>query len=537
MKPSHRTIILPIVVGLLLWHVSPAIAQVPVSATVEGQSVDPVLLISPAAGATINNTRPTFSWTRPTSLPTSPLNHYDLWIDGAIFAASVSDSLTYQDYYFYTATASGGTFYVTLKTDLAQGYHTWKVDDYTDVGTSASSETRTFYLDSISPYISVTKVDQQTFSWDTSVPFLPDSITQFIYITNPNPSLSGGVETSSNIQIVLVCPQNIPTCSNQIYSTNSPSGTWQTQFLGLQANSTYTVKITATDAASNITTFPDFYLTYGVASVTITPTATISLTSTPYPTLTPLPALTPTATPSATLTATPSGFPTLPLSGTVTAPPNLLNLITPGDYIPGPPPAPTPPPVRATAAPRITQDVFFNFLIILMLFGLPLHLLMTVIGTSTPVQFIPKFLWILAYPFFRKRKYQTVPFCFIDFFISDKLDHPWQSVVSDIKGFYNLKSPIPSELFISLKAFRRTWDDNLFRGSIIPITCLSPLVLRDQDDRKKLQKTIYDVRIIPLIIAIITSTSALIISPSYFVLTYLYLSLQYLFSEYVYLKI
>lgn len=522
--------------NLFIWSASSVYAEdVPVSATVADQAFNPPTLISPQVSEIINTSRPTFSWSRPSPLPASPLHHYDLYID-SVFFANISDSLVSQDYYFYTATASGGIFYVTLKTDLSQGYHTWSVTAYNDAGTSSAASARSFYIDSISPFISVTKVDTQTLSWNTSNPSsLPSYLDSFITVTTLNPVLTGGIETSSNIQIILVCPQNIPTCVNQSFVGNSPSGTWSTQFFALIPNQTYTVKITATDAASNTTAFPDFYITYGVSTTTPTLTPSVSPTLTASPT--PLPSISPTVTPEVSPSASPSSFPSLPLpSGTVTPPPNLLNIITPTLFIPGPPAAPTLPPQKTTSAPKIPKDLVYYFMIILMIFGLPLHLLMSTIGISAPIQFIFKYLLILAYPFLRKRKYQTVPFCFIEIFKSDKLDRPWQSTVSDAKGFYNLKSPIPDDLFISLSAFGRTWKENLFKGAIIPITCLYPLPVKPLNDRMKLQKAIYDIRIIPLVLALLTSTGAFIIQPSYYVLGYFYLSAQYFFSEYLYPK-
>jgi len=172
-----------------------------------------------------------------------------------------------------------------------------------------------------------------------------------------------------------------------------------------------------------------------------------------------------------------------------------------------------------------------------MVFGLPLHLLMTALGAGTPVRFACKFLLILAFPFLRKKMYQTVPFCFINIYISDKLDHPWQTVVSDINGNYRLRSPIPEKILIEISAVGRSWKDSLVKGSIIPLSCLVPLLTNPQDSRTRLLKRVYDNRVIPIIIALLTSTTAFFLKPSYFVLVYLYLTLQYLFSEYLYPKI
>lgn len=498
-----------------------------VSATVVDQTFNAPVLVAPTNNATINTVRPTFSWIRPTPLPASPLNHYDFYLDDAVFASGLADSLTSVDFYFYSATASAGTFYVTLKTDLAQGYHTWKVIAFNDAGTTATSETRTLYLDSYPPFISVTNVDTTTLTWTTSNPAsIPDVQNRYLTVTTSGPLVKGAVEISANLQITLICPINIPSCTNQTYTTNSPSGLWEYRFSGLKSGHTYTIKVSATDAAGNSTLFPDFFITYG---------AQISPTATATPTITPTASQTP--TPSVPV-ASPSAFPTLPLpSTTLTPPPGLLAIITPVPFEYGPPTSPTPPPKKETPLSATALDLFYLFLLVLIILGLPLHLVMTIVGTQTPLAFIPKFLLILAFPFLRKKKYRTVPFSFINIFISDKLDHPWQSVVSDIKGYFSLKDPIPEKIFISLSTVGRIWKDNLFRGAIIPISCLYPIMERQLDTQGRLQKILYDTRIIPLVIACLTSITVFINRPSYPVLIYAYLSLQYLFSEYVYPKI
>jgi len=509
----------------LFWRATSVLAStVPVSASVPDLSFNPPTLIAPIADATVNTARPSFSWSRPSPVPSSPLSYYDFYLDDTVFAASVSDSLVTQDYYFYTASASAGTFNILLKTDLAQGYHTWKVIAYTENGISSASETRLFYLDSITPFISVTKVDNQTLSWNTSVPTsIPSIENRYLTISTSDPIIGGGIETYSNIQIVLVCPAGLSGCSNQIFTGNISTGLWNSHFYGLQRGRTYTVTISATDAAGNTNLFPDFFITFGTPIPTITPTSRITPTS----------IVTPTASVSAPIT--PSIFPPLP-SISIAPPINELNIITPASYVPATPPAPTPPPVKKETAFKPLY-LFYLFLLILMVFGLPLHLLMASIGTATPLRFTLKFLTILAFPFFRKKSYQTIPFSSIDIFIPDKLDHAWQSTIADIKGFYSLRSPIPDKIFIEMSAVGRSWKNNLFRGSLIPLCCLCPLLTSHQDGHTRLRKTLYDNRIIPLIIALITSTTAFVITPSYFIFIYLYFSLQYLFSEYIYPKI
>ncbi len=509
MNSNYRLIIYGFLCLIFLFRTVPVFADtVPVSASIPDLSFNPPVLLTPTANATLTTSQPTFTWSRPSPIPANPLSYYDLYLDGAIFSASISDSLTAQDYYFYSTSATGGIFTLALKTDLTQGYHTWKVTAYTENGVSSSSETRTFYLDSVSPFISVSQVDQQALTWNTDTPSsIPSLEHLYLSITTPNPLLTGGVETSANLQILLLCPVGVSACQTQIFSGNISSGLWETQFANLLPDQVYTVQISATDAAGNSTVFPDFFLIYGVV-------------------------VTPTSTP------TPTSFPTLTLpSLTVTPPLNQLNIITPTSYIPQTPPTPTPPPVKPPKAPGQTRYLFYLFLLILMVFGLPLHLLMSIFGTSTPLRFIFKFLIILAFPFLRKRKYQTVPFSFIDIYISDKLDHTWKSVVTDIKGFYTLPTPIPEDLLIEMSSLGRNWKTSLYKGSNIPTICLIPLLTKPQNDRTRLQINIHDHRDIPLIIALLTSITAFLITPSYFILVYNYLSLQYLFSEYIYPKL
>ena len=257
-----------------------------VSATVQDQSFTAPVLLLPAHNDRLKTARPTFSWLRPSPLPITPLNHYDFYLDGAVFASGLADSLISVDFYFYSATASAGTFYVTPKTDLAQGYHTWKVIAYNNVDISATSSTRTFYLDSLPPFISVTNVDQTPLTWTTADPTtIPSVENRYLTVTTANPKVKGAVEASANFKIILVCPTNILTvCTNQEYSANLPAGLWEFTFSDLASGYTYTAKASATDAAGNSTLFPDFFITYGTSLTLPSDTVqrdTVALYSTP----------------------------------------------------------------------------------------------------------------------------------------------------------------------------------------------------------------------------------------------------------------
>jgi hypothetical protein len=59
--------------------------------------------------------------------------------------------------------------------------------------------------------------------------------------------------------------------------------------------------------------------------------------------------------------------------------------------------------------------------LILMVFGLPLHLLMTALGAGTPVRFACKFLLILAFPFLRKKCIKPFLFALLIFIFPTNL--------------------------------------------------------------------------------------------------------------------
>lgn len=475
-----------------------------VSATILSTTFNPPILVAPNADSTTNNTREPFVWKRPSPLPSNPLHHYDVYLDGTVFAYSVSDSITTpQTYYFYTLSRDGDTFYLNFLTDLSQGYHTWSVTAYDTFGTSAASETRKFYVDSVSPFIKLEKVDRQILNWDTSNPSsIPAIDKRSLTITTASPLLKGKVEPYANMQIILLCPQNIPAeCQNQSWQGNYPTGTWQHRFNNLVRGLIYTVFITATDAGGNSTIFPEFYLAYGI--VKPTPTATVTTAISPTPDI----SISPSVTPEIEVIPTP--------------------------YIPTPPASPTPPLEAELVKPK-TGFVTSNWFILLLVFGLPLHLLMALLGTKTQISILPKFLFILLFPFFGKKEYQTAPFTTLLMFDPDKLDSPWQTKIADVKGFYNLTSPLLEKIFVKMSCVGRFWKNTIILGNILPSSCLLPILADLQTGQDRLQKIIMRLRSLPLIFACLSSGYAMIVAPNYFYLIYLYLSSQYAFSEYLY---
>ncbi len=475
-----------------------------IKATVASISFNAPILVSPSDNSTSNNARQSLVWQRPSPLPSTPLHHYDVYLDGSVFASSVSDAITTQTYYFYTIRRVDDTFYLEMTSDFAEGYHTWKVVAYDNYGTSSSSETRTFYIDTLEPFIKLETVDHQTLNWDTTVfGSIPDINLRDLKVTTTDPLLTGKVEPYANMQIILLCPQNIPNCTNQVYLGNYPTGVWQHRFYNLVEGAVYTVYISATDTASNFTIFPEFYLAYGIS----TPALAALIMPTPEK-----------VEPTITVTPTPEiEVPPIP-------------------FIPVPPLAPTPPiylTATKTAAPIPIED----WSVLVLVFGLPLHLFMAGYGTQTSLPNIMNFLYTLFLPFLGNKTLQTIPFCTLEIFQPDKIDSTHQTAISDVNGKYSLKEPLPSNIFVKIICAGRVWKNSILTAPVFRQTCLFPVLETPETPPNRLRKHIMTYRSLPLIVAGLTSTLAMIFQPNYYYLVYLYLTLQFGFSEYIYPKI
>ncbi len=486
-------------------------------------------LISPTNNSATNSARATFNWRRPSPLPiTNTIDHYDLYIDDVVFAASVPDSLTTQDFYFYTATGSSGLFYIGLKQDLTQGYHTWKVAVYDNTGQNTSTGTWTFYIDSIAPFITLTSIDSTTYNWSTGGT-IPAESSRYLSVNSSSPTLNGLVETNSNLLVTLTCPSPVPTgCVTQSTTINSTDGSWSKQFTGLVANLYYTVSMAATDAGGNSTTFPNFYIIY--ATTTTTPTAITTPTS-----------ISPTA--KATLTPTLTGLVTLTptqtipqVTGILTPPPDLAALVTPTSFVPKVPPVPTPPPQKTTK-PRIAYAYGPIILILFLLLGLPTHLTLASIGVSAKFNNVLRFIFTLGFPFLKRKNTTTLPFTFIEVFDSQKPHkHPYKTV-SDINGNIYFPDNLVPQVLIKTKNTNFALNDFVYPSMLLPHTCLIPLPKRSKGASESLKNNLYNLRTAPLIIAILTSAVGLYFYSNLYIFTYLYLSLQYAFSEYYYPRI
>ncbi len=497
---------------------------IPVSAQIQEQTFNPPQLISPGNNTTSNNQRERFSWLRPSPLPVTPLSHYDFYLDGQLFASNVPDNIINTEYYYYNIRREDNTFFLDPRTNLGNGYHTWKVVAYNQNNISSESDTWTFYIDSTAPYIRLNKVDKNTLHWDSrDEDTIPPVDQRYLYVTQ-NPLLEGETEDFANLQFTLLCPINYPgTCTSTTEVYNYPDGEFKHRFYNLIPNYTYTVYLSATDASNNSYTFPPFYLIFLSGSSGISPTPPI--VTPPAPT-TPTTLITPPVVPTAPPFLLPSPTtPQLPIT--------FKEIFSPAEFLPVPPQAPTPPPKTYTPIKKTPFNPI-PLLLLIIVFGLPTHLAMSQFGTATPLKLTHKFIFSLIFPFIGNKKNKTLPFTSIDFYDPLVTYKVWHSTVSDSLGKFSIPGNIPKNLYIKASKLKFKYVPNILPGKKLIYTCIFLSKKDKVNFLENTQELSYRLRGIPLMFGVITSAIALYFIPSYLLVIYLYLCLQAGFSEYYY---
>ena len=493
-----------------------------VSANVPIQSHSAPILISPANNSASNIVKTVFVWQRPAT-STSNNIFYNLYVDDQAVAINLDNNLVSQDLYFYSVLRSGNTFTLTLKYNLADGYHTWYVSSRNEQGFSISSPTWTFYVKEKPPYIILTRVGNDYFSWDTrNSSAIPAN--QTISLPDVYATISGQVEPHANLSINITCPD--VSCTSQGTSGNINNGNWTYHPNPLTRGITYKVHIQATDAGGNNVSLPDFWI---IVPAPTTPTGII--TPTPVSSITPKfvkPTMRPVITSAQPTQAILIVYPT---TGKELLPTEIL---TPAPTIPPPELlSPTPPPPTEIITPKPAPKLPPVFPILLVL-GLPLHLAMIIFGTGITLLQIPFFLLILLFPFITRKKYQTRQFTRLEF-VDPKDVTNNTNTIANISGYYTTKT-LPAQILAKLFLPGYQFKSTIIESSILGTSCLCPLIKNSVDTLERLQKYSMTYRLIPLIIGSLTGLVAFIISPSIFYFIYLYLCLHLLTSEYLYPK-
>lgn len=548
----RRAILILIVLVFLLsgnvFAANPVTSNSVVSASITSGDLYSPTLISPPDNHASRSAMFTFVWRRPSPLPSTTLDHYDLFIDNAIFASNVPDSLTSQDLYFYTATGSSGLFYIGLKQALAEGYHTWRVAVYDNIGRNTATGNWNFYIDSIVPFISLLQIDSSVYDWNSAVSgSIPAESERYLEVDNDSPSLSGNMEQNANLLISLICPSGAPAeCVNQSWVINSTDGSWEKQFSGLIQDINYTVNLSATDATGNSTLFPVFYLKYivggsyptddvfddgvtedledelddGDSSGNYTDDYSSEDVDYEMQELQVSPSISQEALPGVSLTLTP--------------PSGLSALVTPTPFVSRVAPTPTLPPQKVER--ESTGGYGYLILILLLCLGLPTHLLFVGMGLGVRLVNLFRFLFGLFFPFLRFVSAKIRPFCFVELSGVENGRKYLYRTMSNIVGDVYFPKKIPNKVVVAIESTWYFWNEKAINTNLLFSSCLLPFLKKRYSSWEQFLVFLYSLRSIPLALAVITSSVGLYFYNSWYLLAYLYLSLQLVFSEYIYPK-
>lgn len=465
------------------------------SATVVDQGLtSPPLLLTPSNNASLNYPNPTFSFVRATAV--SGISHYDLYMDNLLVAANINDLSLNQDSLLYSSYRVNDVIYINLKQNITEGYHSWYIMAFNNAAHSQNSEVWNFNIDTTTPQIVVEKIAQNNYSWDTKAPnSLPNGQQTYISIDTNSPLIAGKVEAYANLKLSLVCPAEAQNCNDQTVTINSNNGQWEHRFYSLQSNLTYLLYIMATDSANNTTNFPILHLTYYQTTALITtPTITISQSSAQSSQI------------------------------VINQPSQTIHYLDQELLSPPSPPNFQPPTIKTPTKTTVSPGYYW-----LIIFGLIIHLLMTIIGAGIRLMDIPTFISILFFPYLGKKRHYTVSFATIIIYELENLKHEIYSTISDVKGKFNLPTQFSKQHLIKISR-----PGCQFKVKILPANLEFPITVNPEKQRATITLTL---RIIPLLFAILTSLYAVIVDPQLGYLAYLFISSELLYSEYLYPKL
>ena len=480
--------------------------DITVSATIvgTGTAVSIPNLHSPVDGYVTNNPDQQFSWQR----STGDLMHYTFYLDDIAIISGITHEPA-QDKTEWLATVDSSYVYFSLKAPLSEGSHRWSVRAQGSIN-HAYSQTWHFTIDTTPPLIVLQAVDKNIMYWSTAiVNSIPFETKRHLIVTNDSPLLSGQIETYTNLKISMVCPVVSLNCQSKSTITTHLTNHWESRLDNLVPDLEYIIYLTATDLAGNVTSFPVFYIVFPSGTgqiITATPPPSIDISPPPIPSIYP--------------------------------PTEDIKL---GSYFRQPPPVPTLPP-SSLAAPtfsKVNLGEALPYLYFLILFGLIIHLAMTLYGAKIKLVKIPSFLLDLMIPIIGKKPYSISPyFTTVEIFDPGRLNQAYSIAVTNVVEKTGLKIPPLKQVFIRLT--RPGYEDLkaiVKESQIDPDTSIKMKPKDHPSTLERLQLLCLRTRVVPLMIANITSGLVLAISPNYYVLTYFLISLNLSYNKYIFPRI
>lgn len=235
---------------------APKNRPVEVTAIVPVTTSPPVpILIAPGKGITTRQRRVTFKWRLPEH--TVPYDYVDLSVDGQRLLAHLP--LHDRETDEYELTVEDWEFTLQLKAPLAleEGLHTWKVRsiDINDRGTD--STTWSFTIDSQSPTILLTQVEEQEWAISSADPLTVP--TEPITVTTHSPALIGQTEANIPVQLAIIHADGTEMV---LEATSDINGAFGFQLSDLPPDEVVTLRFSAVDNAGNATLLEGVRLQY-----------------------------------------------------------------------------------------------------------------------------------------------------------------------------------------------------------------------------------------------------------------------------------
>lgn len=261
------------------------------------------ILISPEDGTVLTTSTPTFEWQESTD--NVGVDHYQLWLDGNLLYDSIPITATDNSSYTLLYDSIEGHYFLTTKTPISDGNHTWQIHAYDAADNYSESVIWDFAIDTTAPYFEITDIGPESVSIHTgnaeSVPEEP------IHLADNEPLLQGTGEANASVQLTITIPGD-PT-QNHSFSVDS-SGNWNFQVGILPRGTEITFDFVISDGSGNISVISDLKIIIDPIVIIIpqpSPTPVASASPSPTPGVSPLP--TPSPTPGVTPLPTPSPSP------------------------------------------------------------------------------------------------------------------------------------------------------------------------------------------------------------------------------------
>lgn len=202
------------------------------------------ILVAPPDTATLVTSTPRFIWKE--SSDERGIDKYQLWLDGALYFNNIPTNSTVND--SYTLVYEDGEYKLTTKLALSQGSHTWYIVAYDPFGNHSQSATWSFNIDTQSPVITVTSIDdletQITSANSASVPTLP------LELTGLTPILTGTGESGTTISLTVTIPGQSPLT----LTLNLQSANFAFQLPTLPSNQVIYLSLVSSDGVGNTST-------------------------------------------------------------------------------------------------------------------------------------------------------------------------------------------------------------------------------------------------------------------------------------------